>query len=151
MAYMNQERKAKLAPAIKAICKKYGVKATLSVDNYSTLNLNITSGSIDFIKSAERAGSNRGYDHLQVNTFWYRDHFDGIAREFLSEVIPAMNVGNHDRSDLMTDYFDVGWYVGVNIGRWNKPYVCEQPKENKLLAAAKALGNIEFVTIGGAA
>ena len=151
MAYMNQERKAKLAPAVKAICKKYGVKATLSVSNYSTLSLNISSGPVDFIKSSERTGANRGYDYLEVNTYWYRDHFDGVARDFLSEVIPAMNVGNHDRSDLMTDYFDVGWYVRVNIGRWDKPYVLEQAKENKLLSAAKALGMIEFVTIGGAA
>jgi hypothetical protein len=33
-----------------------------------------------------------------------------------------MMVGNHDRSDIQSDYFDVGWYVDINIGRWNKPY-----------------------------
>ena len=33
-----------------------------------------------------------------------------------------MNDGNHDRSDPQSDYFDVGWYVDVNIGKWNKPY-----------------------------
>ena len=31
-----------------------------------------------------------------------------------------MNVGNHDNSDPMTDYFDVGWYISVNLGRWDK-------------------------------
>jgi hypothetical protein len=36
-----------------------------------------------------------------------------------------MNMGNHDNSDIMTDYFDVGWYVDVNIGLWNKPYILE--------------------------
>ena len=45
------------------------------------------------------------------------------AVSFLDEVLPAMNVGNHNRSDLMTDYFDVGWYIDINIGRYNKPYV----------------------------
>ena len=45
------------------------------------------------------------------------------ALAFLSEVIPAMNVGNFDNSDPMTDYFHVGWYVDVNLGRWDKPYV----------------------------
>jgi hypothetical protein len=34
-----------------------------------------------------------------------------------------MNAGNHNRSDAMTDYFDVGWYVDVNIGKWNQPYI----------------------------
>ena len=47
MAYMNQEKKKRLAPKIKEILKRHGVKGTLSVSNYSTLNLNITEGPID--------------------------------------------------------------------------------------------------------
>jgi hypothetical protein len=34
-----------------------------------------------------------------------------------------MNAGNHNNSDVQSDYFDVGWYIDVNIGKWNKPYV----------------------------
>ena len=49
MAYMSQEKKAEIAPAIKAICKKYGVKASVAVRHHSTLVLNIKSGKIDFI------------------------------------------------------------------------------------------------------
>jgi hypothetical protein len=37
-----------------------------------------------------------------------------------------MNGGNHDNSDVQTDYFDVGWYVDVNIGSWDKPYTLEK-------------------------
>ena len=33
-----------------------------------------------------------------------------------------MNDGNHDNSEIQYDYFDVGWYIDVNIGRWNQPY-----------------------------
>ena len=112
MAYMNQEKKKRLAPKIKEILKKYNMKGTLSVDNYSTLNLNLKSGSIDF-------GTDR------VNEYWDHEHFadNPQALAFLSEVIPAMNEGNHDNSDMMTDYFDVGWYISVNLGRWDKPYV----------------------------
>ena len=115
MAYVSQELKAKLAPAIKAVCKKFGVKASLAVRNHSTLCLNVKSGPIDF-----------GGDRIQVNPYWYRDHFDGQALKFLSEVIPLMNDGNWDKSDAMTDYFNVGWYIDVNIGKWNKPYVLEK-------------------------
>jgi hypothetical protein len=25
----------------------------------------------------------------------------------------------------MTDYFDVGWYIDINVGKWNKPYQFE--------------------------
>ena len=115
MAYMSQERKAQLAPAIKEICKRHGIKATLSVNNHSTLVLTVKGGKIDF-----------GGDKIQVNTYWYRDHFDGVARDFFSEVIPAMNAGNHDNSDIQTDYFDVGWYININVGQWNKPYTVDQ-------------------------
>lgn len=124
MAYMNQEKKAKLAPAIKAICKKHGIKASLAVHNYSTLVLNIKAGKIDFLGNYARdfKEANPQRTNIQVNTYWYRDHFSGEALAFLSELIPAMNQGNHDRSDIQTDYFDVGWYIDVNVGRWDKPY-----------------------------
>ena len=141
MAYMSQEKKAKIAPVVKAICKKYGVKASLAVRNHSTLVLNITQGPIDFIENfietdqksfsgKKMAEDNIAYIRknrsLDVNPYWYKEHFSGRALKFLQEVIPAMNDGNHDRSDAMTDYFDVGWYIDVNIGRWDKPYALEK-------------------------
>lgn len=126
MAYMSQERKAALAPKIKEICKRHGVKASLAVHNHSSLVLNIKSGSIDFIGNYNSTVGSKYNQcmsaHMQVNPYWYHEHFDGAALAFLKEVIPAMNVGNHDRSDIQSDYFDVGWYTDVNVGRWNKPY-----------------------------
>jgi hypothetical protein len=126
MAYMSQEKKAKIAPVIKAICKKYGVKASLAVNNHSTLVLNVKSGSIDFINDFGFGSEDAKQFGIQVNPYHYKSHFTGKSVKFLSEVIPAMNTGNHDRSDAMIDYFDVGWYVDVNIGKWNKPYVLEK-------------------------
>jgi len=132
MAYMSQEKKAKLAPAIKAVCKKFGVKASLAIRHHSTLVLNIKSGPIDFIGNfndynTERA-AREGRDFypangsLQVNVYHTDTIFSGKARKFFSEVLAAMMDGNHDNSDIMTDYFDVGWYVDINVGRWNKDY-----------------------------
>ena len=54
MAFISQETKAKLAPAVKTACKKYGVKASLAVRHHSTLVLNIASGPIDFCESYNR-------------------------------------------------------------------------------------------------
>ncbi len=138
MAYFNQERKQERAPAIKAILKKYGIKGSLAVRNHSTFVLNVKSGSIDFIEnyiqtdaklihggkmSQEQIDYIRKNQSLDVNPYWFKEHYSGKAKEFLTEVFAAMNVGNHDNSDIMTDYFDVGWYVDVNIGSWNKPYI----------------------------
>lgn len=128
MAYVSQELKAKLAPAIKAICKKYGVKATLSVRNHLSLVLTVKSGKIDFISdfgNTPEARTDAEKFGIQVNPYHYKSHFSGEAYHFLNEVIPAMNDGNWDKSDAQVDYFNVGWYISVNIGKWNKPYVLE--------------------------
>ncbi len=140
MAYFNQERKQERAPAIKAILKKYGIKGSLAVRNHSTFVLNVKSGSIDFIEnfiatdaklihggkmSQDQIDYIRKNQSLDVNPYWFKEHYSGKAKEFLTEVFAAMNKGNHDNSDIMTDYFDVGWYVDVNIGSWNKPYMVE--------------------------
>jgi len=132
MAYMSQEKKAKIAPVVKAVLKKYKVKGSLAVRNHSTLVLNIKSGSIDFIEnfiatdrnalSEEQVRYIRANKSLDVNPYWYHEHFDGKAKKFLTEIMAAMNDGNHDRSDAQVDYFDVGWYVDVNIGNWKKHY-----------------------------
>jgi len=133
MAYVSQELKAKLAPTIKAICKKYGVKASIAVRNHMTLVLNVKSGPIDFLASynkrmeALNSGMGREYvkeaKYIQVNTYHYDSNFDGKALAFLTAVLKAMNVGNYDKSDIQSDYFNFGWYVDVNVGSWNKPYV----------------------------
>jgi len=132
MAYMNQQRKAEIAPVVKAICKKYGIKATMAVRHHSTLVLNIKSGKIDFVENyingnphkmtEEAANRVRNSGSIDVNPYWYQEHFTGTALKFMKEVFAAMNNGNHDHSDIQTDYFNVGWYVDVNIGAWNKPY-----------------------------
>jgi hypothetical protein len=124
MAYVSQELKKSLAPAIKRICQKHGIKATLAVRHHSTLVLNIKAGKIDFFSDYElQAGRT---DSIQVNPYHYNNHFSGKSKKFLSEIIPLMNKGNHDNSDIQTDYFDVGWYVDVNIGQWNQPYIFEK-------------------------
>ena len=129
MAYFDQEHKAKLAPTIKAICKRYDVKASLAVRNHSTLVLNIKQGPIDFIgnyRETVRENSmlrEREIRALDVNVYHYKSHFTGQALKFLEEVIPAMYGPDYfDHSDIQTDYFNCSHYIDVNIGRWNQPY-----------------------------
>ena len=127
MAYMQQEKKKSLAPAIKAACAKHGVKATLGVDHHSSLVLNIKEGSIDFIKNYNETMQARGLEHraednFGINPYHYETQFTGEALSFFKEVMPLMNVGNFDKSDIQSDYFHCGWYVEVNIGKWDRPY-----------------------------
>ena len=133
MAYMNQEKKAKIVSAVKPILKKYGVKATFAVRNHSTICLNVKAGKIDFIENYIQTGQRMSEDQvafirknksIDVNPYWFQDHFSGKAKSFLSEAFTAMkSAGNwYDRSDAQIDYFDTAYYVDVNIGSWKKPY-----------------------------
>ena len=137
MAYMNQEKKAKIAAKLKPVLKKYKIKGTLSVRNHSSINLNLKSGPIDFIANSNRVC---GRDHYQVsrgfrentsgycdvNPYWFQDHYDGAAKAFLTEAFDALkSAGYYDNSDAQIDYFDTAYYYNINVGKWNKPYVVE--------------------------
>jgi hypothetical protein len=138
MAYVNQEMKSKIAAAVKPILAKYGVKGSLSVRNHMAIVLTLKSGKIDFIGNSNRVCGNShyqlsrgftpntsGYD--TVNKYWYQDHYDGLAQAFIAEAITALqSAGWYDRSDAMTDYFDTAYYIDINIGRWDKPYIVER-------------------------
>ena len=137
MAYMNQERKAKITKMLKPILAKYKVKGSLSVRNHSTIVLTLKSGAIDFIGNSNRVCGNdfyqvqrgfkpttSGYD--QVNPYWFQDHYDGKAKAFLTEAFKALKSADwYDESDAMTDYFNTAYYVDVNIGKWDAPYIVQ--------------------------
>jgi hypothetical protein len=137
MAYMNQERKAKITKMLKPILAKYKVKGSLSVRNHSTIVLTLKSGAIDFIGNSNRVCGNdfyqvqrgfkpttSGYD--QVNPYWFQDHYDGDAKAFLTEAFKALKSADwYDESDAMIDYFNIAYYVDVNIGKWDAPYIVQ--------------------------
>jgi hypothetical protein len=137
MAYMNQERKQKIAQALKPILAKYKVKGSLSVRNHSSIVLTLKSGAIDFIGNSNRVCGNdfyqvqrgfkpttNGYD--QVNPYWFQDHYDGEAKAFLTEAFKALKSADwYDESNAMIDYFNIAYYVDINIGKWNAPYIVQ--------------------------
>ena len=55
MAYVSQEDKKNLAPAIKAVLKKYNVKASIAVRHHSTLVVNIKSSPLDIISAVNES------------------------------------------------------------------------------------------------
>ena len=113
MAYMNQVKKKKLAGGIKAVMPK-GWKYTLSVRNHMALVCTIWAAPAADVEQIKG-------DNADVNEYWIREHYTGKLADTLEAIKDAMNVGNHDNSDIMTDYFDVGWYIDIEFGRWNKP------------------------------
>lgn len=136
MAFMNKERKAELAPAIKRVLKKYGMKGSLRVENYSKLVLTMPSGKLDIVEAAKRKsvevyGREEPYeiDYYRVNEFHDAEGFRKIGEneiaDFVEEMVEAMRGKDFfDESDAMTDYFHCSHYIDINVGKWDKPYTC---------------------------
>lgn len=138
MAYFSQEDKKRVAPAIKKVLKKYGVKGSLAVSNHSTLVVNIKKGELDFIEAANKVrvkqASWRGDEphliengHIQVNRYHAADNAREVGEDkvadFYEELVEAMMGADwFDKSDIMTDYFHTAYYMSINVGQWNKPY-----------------------------
>ena len=120
MAYVSQADKAELAPAIKAVLKKYNMQGSISVRHHSSLVVTVKSGNIDFSDYMRE-----GDDYIQVNEYWIHEHYTGVARDFLTELLAAMKGPKYFcEDDSMTDYFHRSHYTNINIGAsWNKPYV----------------------------
>lgn len=133
MAYMSQEKKKSIQAQLK-LAIPAGWKWSLAVRNHSTIVLTIASAPVDIPahiiearKAASRPAPERRPD--SVNPYYFNEQFTGDLLETFKKIFAALNDGNRDRSDTMTDYFvDVGWYVDVDLGRWDKPFVVTPSK-----------------------
>lgn len=114
MAYMNAEHTKKIRLALK---EKYpDIKFSVTCDSHSTVSIAIMESTVDFSDILE------GRKRCSINHYWIDRNYSTHA-ELFKGIMEVANDGNHDDSDLMSDYHDVGWYVDLEIGKYNKPYV----------------------------
>ena len=117
MAYINQETKKLLTPAIQAVLKKHNMKGSIGVRDKRALVVTIASGAFDFFKNEKK-------QYSDVNIHWIDTGFpEAQHATFLKELLAAMK-GNiwYDKSDGMRDCFDTAYYMDINIGSYDKPY-----------------------------
>jgi hypothetical protein len=130
MAHMTQEEKKSIQPQIKALAKKHGVNCTLAVKHHSIIVLNIKNGKLDFLENYQNSRKRdydtrtRGYLSLGCKRH-VEDNFTGDCQTFLNDAMNILySMDYYNDSDVYRDYFDVAYYVEINIGRYDKPYVC---------------------------
>jgi len=120
MALFTQEQKKLVAPRIKSVLKKYGIKGSIAVRDHSTLVVNLWSGDLDLV------GNNRGHYQVNHNSIVRIKKEQGsmLQADFYNELITAMkSLGWYDKSNAMSDYFEVSYYLNINVGDWDKQYI----------------------------
>ena len=128
MAYISKEDVKAIREELKTTFPelKFGVKKMHGGSN--GVDVTIKSGSTDFSDCFTH-----GDGYAQINhyhTHMYGDHqtfFDAVHKIIKTAPIKGdgywKNKGWYDRSDSMTDYFDTAYYISMNVGNWNQPYV----------------------------
>lgn len=126
MAYMSQEKKRAIAAALKKVVPK-DWKYSLAVRNHSTLVMTISSAPVNLIPTyfVDPEGLEKvPRTEAHVNLHWletvYADSPEVL--EQMQQIKAVLNDGNWNKSDLQADYHNVGWYVYLYVGRWNKPF-----------------------------
>ena len=117
MAYMDQSQKQEIAAELKKVMPA-GWKWSLSVKNYSTIALTISQGPKELTQCLRD-----GEDYRQVNEHYLDREFSGKTLSTMKKIKSALNLNTFDHSDSQSDYFHVGHYVNINIGKWDKPYI----------------------------
>ncbi|MBU2790048.1 hypothetical protein HF288_06305 [Acidithiobacillus caldus] len=133
MAYVTKELKAKVQKKLKAIMPK-ACKWSISGTGRGRLSLNIWVADEDLIGAVNRHNQKmhewhgwiipeKPLTHVDLGGASIRDvDFGRRWNGILAKAWEAMNEGNWDRSDVQTDYFDVGWYCAINLGTWDRPF-----------------------------
>lgn len=121
MAYVDQPKKAKIAAALKlAIPASW--RYSLAVANHSTIVLTIKSAPVDLLAAIMNKCDSVG-GNVSLNHYYLDRAYTGALLATFEAIKGAMDTDNHDRSDTQSDYFDVGHYIAINVGKWDKPFL----------------------------
>ena len=126
MAYIGKEDVKAIREELKATFPKF--KFGVRKRDWNQVTVTVKEGPTDF------SSCFRGDDvYAQINQYhtqMYGEHqafFDAIHKIIKTAPIKGEGYwkgkGWYDKSDAMTDYFDTAYYISMNVGEWNKPYV----------------------------
>jgi len=134
MAYITSEKVAEMRKEIKKVYpSKDGWK-------FSIRRLHGYEIAVDILASPVQM-TLKGYE--QVNHYYIDKHYEDALRvkKVLNKIYSIISKGNYDKSDVMTDYFNVGWYMSINIGRWDRPFIHVKPEIKKVRRVFHDLNN----------
>jgi hypothetical protein len=127
MAYISTEEVRAVRNALKA---KFGKQFKFSVrqSDHMKLHVTILSGTVDFGSLLDASEfTSGGYFSVNSHHMHHCGEHEALLNEILREIkiAPGTVAGGSpwfDNTDIMTDYFDVAFYIGLKIGTSEKSY-----------------------------
>ena len=136
MAYINKEQVKQIREALKKEFPE--IKFSVRKENHSSVYVSILKSPYDF----------SDLPHYRPDYYTSVNHFrvpDCKHRRILEKVLEIVRTGSDriwfDKSDSMTDYFHVAFYIHLYVGHWENGYeVIDFPKQKKKVAKRKTKG-----------
>lgn len=129
MAYVSAEKSKAVRMALKA--KFPGWKFSVR-KSHGSMYVTVLAAPLDLkadrvIPYHERDNAWIGQElekgNVSVNNYRIDSQWQGESLAALQAINAICNDGNWDKSDIQSDYFNVGWYVNIEFGNWDKPFV----------------------------
>ena len=119
MAYINAEEIKVIRNELKAAFPaKEGWKLSVRGADYSSIYVAVINAPYQMVADGEHTT-----DFMHAHNIDHCDKFvDDRASKDLHKMFKIINRENYDNSDIMTDYFDVGYYCHLSVGKWDKPF-----------------------------
>ena len=130
MAYINKEQVKQIREALKKEFPE--IKFSVRGENHSSVYVGILKSPYDF----SDLPNYRSDYYTNVNHFYVPDC---KHRKILEKVLKIIKTGSDktwfDKSDSMTDYFHIAFYIHLYVGHYEKGYeVIDFPKPKKKIS-----------------
>lgn len=117
MAYISKEKTRLIREEIKKqFPRKKGWKFSIRNDRYTSIDIAIMEAPVKFHEK----------DYAQINHYYPENYENSQILNKIRDIANGLFLNekeqNFNKSDIMTDYFHVGWYIHITQGKWNVPF-----------------------------
>jgi len=155
MAYVSKEKAKEIKEGVKAWSKKYNFRTSVRVEHHSGIRVVVREGDHPYFDCNISINCRGNYVRIPKGDIGFEKFIESTGQEMWLELQAILSKGNWDRSDLMQDYFDIGWYTYIDIGAWDKPYIMRNSMsycscglellKDKCPEHGKDISNIDFL------
>jgi hypothetical protein len=147
MAYINAAETSAIRTELKNRFPSF--KFSVTTRHHSSIHVDILEADVDFLKGLDVPNKSVNYFHVKP------EDFNGNG-QILLDIINIMNGNfkgaikqNFDKSEPMIDYFHVVYYINLEIGNWEKPFIYKESRKVVKPASVEPVsGQINLITYG---